>query len=122
MTTVITPIDQGVVLPAGLYTTVYSCPADATNAVINLRLASRTLDTDIKVRVANVPIAFTDGASAPDDSSWRQPVDIILGPSGVVTGILEINGMVVKAGRKLVAFGFVDGITASAEGFQKKIT
>lgn len=113
------PIDSGVDIPAGQYVTVGVCPAEAKAAAVNVRLVSRDLARNIKVRLAVVPLAFVDGATPPADTDWIQPVDLVLGPNGVAVGILEDSGIVLSPGRKIVAYSDVGYLTARIHGYLK---
>lgn len=120
MSLITEPIDIGVALTAGQYTTLAGCPAASLSAVVNIRLISRDLTADVKVRLANVGEAFVDGATPPADSEWIQPLDLVLGPTGVTAGILEDSAIVLKPGRKIVAYADASKVTAHIHGFNKK--
>lgn len=108
------PVSANAILAAGQYKKVYTAPLGCVSATVNARMVSHDLLADIKTRMAIVPdaIAFVDGAVPPPDDYWSHAVDLILGPSGISTGVIEDTSLVLSPGESIVMY--IDSNSANA--------
>lgn len=122
MTTVSTPIDVGVALTQNNYITLFELAADGINqsACVNVRFSSRDLADLANIRLANVPSAYVDGTTSPTNAEWLLPLTLAIGTGGVASGFYEDKGLVVKPGRKLVAYSDKAIVTARVHGYARK--
>ena len=122
MSTVLTnPYSNQVAISATTWTKFAECASPLTNLSINYRLLSRDLTSDVKIRVAQVPVTFIEASAQPTDDQWIQPFDLILGPNGVKTGIAEDTGFILPVGFKLIAKADKVQVTAKAHGYTKQV-
>ena len=122
MNTQTLPICEGFILAAGLYTVIAAIPSDAISGTLNFRAINTVMTVDSKVRVAIVSTAVAAGANLvtpPTAAQWIQPVDFILGPDGIVDGIMEDTGLVLLPGQAIVAYSDTGNITGHAHGLYK---
>ena len=120
--TVIAPANGNKSLTAGVYNVIYIAPLDCVSATVNFRLISRDLTQNIKTRIAIVPNGFIDGsATPPPNNTWIAPIDIILGPNGVTSGIIEDTAIVLSPGETIIAYVDADLVTARVHGLIRTI-
>lgn len=112
-------IDVSMALAPGVYTKLVSIPELALSSNINIRLLSKDLTRNSKIRVANCPNTFVEGTTPPQNHEWLQPLDLILGPGGIRIGIMEDTGVVLRPGRCIVVYSETDCVNAHAHGYVK---
>lgn len=117
-----TPIEKTKALLANMYTVVAVVPSTAISATVNIRLLTRNLGLDAKIRLAICDDTFTTGIIPPSDDSYIHAVDLILGPTGIQVGFLEDTAVVIGPGRCVVAWTDTACITARVHGFLKTST
>jgi hypothetical protein len=117
----ITPDSGSKNLAAGVYTSVYTAPSGCVSATVNARIISQNLANNIKTRMAIVPAGWTDGTTAPDSKYWVQPVDLVLGPTGVVAGVLEDTAIVLKPGDSIVMYSDAGSATGRVHGLVRTL-
>ena len=118
----ITPATGNKNLAAGQYNVIYAAPVGCVNATVNARIVTQDLTKNLKIRLAIVPAGFTDGSTtAPADNTWIAPLDIVLGPNGISSGILEDTAIVLAAGETLVAYSDLGFATARVHGLVRTI-
>ncbi len=121
MQTTITPGSGAKDLVAGTYTTIFTAPTTCISAVVNARVTSHDLTKSIKIRAAIVPAGFVDGTTAPAGDKWLQPLDIIIGPTGIVQGVIEDTGIVLNPGESIIAYTDLGFATARVHGFIRNV-
>lgn len=87
------------------------------SASLNVRFSTTNRAADIKIRVAIVPASFNLGIDTPSNDQWIQPIDIVIGPSGAVSGIIEDSGIILLNGYKIVAKTDALVVSSRAHGF-----
>ena len=112
-----TPLSTSAVITGTNYETVIAIDSPLVSATLNIRYLLNNMGIDSKLKAAVVPISFNNISDTVASNQWLQPIDIILGPSGVEVGIIEDTGVIILAGYKLIAKVDTGIITCRAHGF-----
>lgn len=117
MTINVLPIDTGVLFSFGTYSDLCVCPADALFAVVNVRITGVAVGATLGI--ANVPLAFAPG-DTPSKTDWlRSSVSLVVAEE-LIGECLDIKGLVVAAGRKIVVLCNGANAGARAYGFLRR--
>ena len=100
-------------LAAATYTQVGQVPSGQSGTV-NIRVVNRSTSASTSIRLAVVPSSWVSGA--PGDADYIEPVDMILGPGGV----LEDTAIAVSSMEQVVAYASTANITVRTFGYLKQ--
>ena len=117
----ITPAKGTRNLDAGVYSIVYTAPLSCISATVNARLISHDLTQNIKTRIAIVPNSFTEGTIAPTNDLWSSPVDMVIGPNGITSGIIEDTAIVLSPGESIVMYTDLGNANARVHGLIRTV-
>ena len=102
------------------WTLLYPTASDINYATLSIRAVSLSMGQDIQLQVAVVPYGQDIVATPPTTVQLIQPLNIVLGPGGIATGILEDTGKIIGPSRKIVMKASVALITGHVHGLIKK--
>jgi len=118
----ITPANGNKNLVAGVYNVVYAAPSGCISATVNARIVSHDLTQNISCTMYIVPNGYIVGSSVvPNDNTLISPKNVVLGPNGVASGIMEDTSIVLAPGETLVVYTDIGFSTSRVHGLVRTI-
>lgn len=113
------PLNQSVIIPGtGNYVEVFRVGTPNVSATVNIRVITTNLALNIGLELLLVPDTMALAGPFTDDM-YLQPKNINIGPAGAVSGIIEDTGVVIPAGKKLIAKATAAGLVARLHGYYR---